>query len=115
LDALLELSHREPALYVEGSCGKGGSNVRTDSQFAQKRVQHRIIAEHNHLTWQFKRTTTNVISVAFTYDGATHYVNRSYPARTSNIHELNVAFQMDGDYAMHAYSIWLDRVTLTYW
>jgi hypothetical protein len=69
----------------------------------------------HHLTWEFKRTSTNVIFVGFTYDGVTHYVNRSYPARASSVHELNVAFQMDGDFAMHAYSTWLDRVTLTYW
>ncbi|HMC29354.1 MAG TPA: hypothetical protein VKL99_00870 [Candidatus Angelobacter sp.] len=69
----------------------------------------------HHLTWEFKRTATDVIFVGFTYDGVTHYVNRSYPARNSSVHELNVAFQMDGDSAMHAYSTWLDRVTLTYW
>jgi hypothetical protein len=69
----------------------------------------------HHLTWEFQRTSTNVIFVGFTYDGVTHYVNRSYPARSSTVHEMNVAFQMDGDYAMHAYSTWLDRVTLTYW
>jgi hypothetical protein len=69
----------------------------------------------HHLTWEFKRTSTNVIFVGFTYDGVTHYVNRSYPARGSSVHELNVAFQMDGDSAMHAYSTWLDKVTLTYW
>ena len=69
----------------------------------------------HHLTWEFQRTTTNVIFVGFTYDGVTHYVNRSYPARASGVHEMNVAFQMDGDFAMHAYSTWLDRVTLTYW
>jgi hypothetical protein len=69
----------------------------------------------HHLTWEFQRTSTNVIFVGFTYDGVTHYVNRSYPARSSTVHELNVAFQMDGDYAMHAYSTWLDRITLTYW
>jgi hypothetical protein len=69
----------------------------------------------HHLTWEFKRTSTNVIFVGFTYDGVTHYVNRSYPARGSSVHEMNVAFQMDGDFAMHAYSTWLDRVTLTYW
>ena len=69
----------------------------------------------HHLTWEFKRTATNVIFVGFTYDGVTHYVNRSYPARASGVHELNVAFQMDGDSQMHAYSTWLDRVTLTYW
>ena len=69
----------------------------------------------HHLTWEFQRTSTNVIFVGFTYDGVTHYVNRSYPARSSSVHEMNVAFQMDGDSAMHAYSTWLDRVTLTYW
>jgi hypothetical protein len=69
----------------------------------------------HHLTWEFQRNSTNVIFVGFTYDGVTHYVNRSYPARSSTVHELNVAFQMDGDYAMHAYSTWLDRITLTYW
>ena len=69
----------------------------------------------HHLTWEFQRTATNVIFVGFTYDGVTHYVNRSYPARGAGGHEMNVAFQMDGDFAMHAYSTWLDRVTLTYW
>lgn len=69
----------------------------------------------HHLTWEFQRTSTNVIFVGFTYDGVTHYVNRSYPARASTVHEMNVAFQMDGDSAMHAYSTWLDRVALTYW
>ncbi len=69
----------------------------------------------HHLTWEFQRTSTNVIFVGFTYDGVTHYVNRSYPARGSSVHEMNVAFQMDGDFAMHAYSTWLDKVTLTYW
>lgn len=69
----------------------------------------------HHLTWEFQRTSTNVVFVGFTYDGVTHYVNRSYPARSSTVHEMNVAFQMDGDSAMHAYSTWLDKVTLTYW
>lgn len=69
----------------------------------------------HHLTWEFQRTSTNVVFVGFTYDGVTHYVNRSYPARSSSVHEMNVAFQMDGDSAMHAYSTWLDKVTLTYW
>jgi len=69
----------------------------------------------HHLTWEFKRTATDVIFVGFTYDGVTHYVNRTYPARASGVHEMNVAFQMDGDSSMHAYSTWLDKVTLAYW
>jgi len=69
----------------------------------------------HHLTWEFTRTSTNVVFLGFTYDGVTHYVNKSYPARASSVHELNVAFQMDGDSSMHAYSTWLDKVSLTYW
>ena len=69
----------------------------------------------HHLTWEFKRTATSVIYVGFTYDGVTHYVNRTYPAGPNNVHELNVAFQMDGDSHMDAYSTWLDKVSLTYW
>jgi hypothetical protein len=69
----------------------------------------------HHLVWEFQRTATNTIFVGFTYDGVTHYVNKSYPAIASGVNELNVAFQMDGDYAQHAYSTWLDKVSLTSW
>jgi hypothetical protein len=69
----------------------------------------------HHLVWEFQRTATNTVFVGFTYDGVTHYVNRSYPAIASGVNELNIAFQMDGDYAMHAYSTWLDKISLTSW
>lgn len=69
----------------------------------------------HHLIWEFKRTSTQVIFVAFTYDGVKHYVNRTYPAKTSSVKELNVAFQMDQRGTPVAYSTWLDKVTLKYW
>lgn len=69
----------------------------------------------HHLTWEFQRTDTNVIFVGLTYDGVTHYVNKSYPARTHTGSEINVAFQMDLDGKMDAFSTWLDKVSLTYW
>lgn len=69
----------------------------------------------HHLTWQFQRTATQVIYVSLTYDGVTHYVNRTYPARPHNVSEINVAFQMDGDSKQTAFSAWLDKVSLTYW
>jgi hypothetical protein len=69
----------------------------------------------HHLTWEFKRTSTQVIFVAFTYDGVKHYVNRTYPAKKSSSHELNVAFQMDLKGNHQAYKTWLDNVKLTYW
>jgi hypothetical protein len=69
----------------------------------------------HHLTWEFQRTDTSVIFIGFTFDGVTHYVNKTYPARASSVTEINVAFQMDGDSHMDAYSTWLDKVSLTYW
>jgi hypothetical protein len=69
----------------------------------------------HHLTWQFYRDSNTIHFVAFTLDGVTHYVNRVYNAKPSSVQEVNVAFQMDGDYAMHSYSAWLDNVTLKAW
>jgi hypothetical protein len=69
----------------------------------------------HHLTWEFKRTSTQVVFIGFTYDGVTHYVNRTYTAAASGVNELNVAFQMDGDYRQDPYSVWLDKISLTRW
>ena len=69
----------------------------------------------HHLTWQFYRDSSKIYFVAVTLDGVTHYVNQSYSARPVSATEINVAFQMDGDYAMHPFSAWLDNVTLTAW
>ena len=38
-----------------------------------------------------------------------------YMDKPLNATEINVAFQMDGDFAQHPYSVWLDNVTLSYW
>lgn len=69
----------------------------------------------HHLTWEFKRTDTTLTFVGFTYDGVTHYVNKTYTGKASSVNELNVAFQMDGDSQMHDYSTWVDKISLTYW
>lgn len=69
----------------------------------------------HHLTWQFKRTATQLTYVAFTLDGVTHYVNRTYTGRASTVNELNVAFQMDQRSTPVPYQTWLDKVSLKYW
>jgi hypothetical protein len=66
----------------------------------------------HHLIWEFKRSSGQVVFVAFTYDGVRHTINRSFPARSSTVHELNVAFQMDMTKNHVSYSTWLDKVTL---
>ena len=69
----------------------------------------------HHLTWEFTRNSGQTIFVALTFDGVKHYLNTAYSAKPVGGTEINVAFQMDGDFAQHAYSVWLDNVTLTYW
>ena len=70
----------------------------------------------HHLTWEFYRDSSMIHFVAVTVDGVKHYANVAYSSTAwSNSPELNVAFQMDGDSSMHAYSVWLDNVTLSYW
>jgi hypothetical protein len=39
----------------------------------------------------------------------------TFNPQASSVAELNVAFQMDGNYAQTPYSVWLDKVTLSYW
>jgi hypothetical protein len=69
----------------------------------------------HHLVWQFQRVNGQVKFVAFTLDAVTHYVNMTFNPQASSVAELNVAFQMDGNYAQTPYSVWLDKVTLSYW
>jgi len=69
----------------------------------------------HHLTWEFKRTATQLTYIAVTLDGVKHFVNRTYTGRASSVNELNVAFQMDQKSNHVAYKTWLDKVSLKYW
>lgn len=70
----------------------------------------------NHISWQFQRTSAGQAAfVAVTLNGVRHAVNMSYWGTPNSGSELNVAFQMDGNYAQWNYSTWVDNVTLTYW
>lgn len=70
----------------------------------------------HHLVEEFERTTDGKVKfVSISLDGSTHYINRTYAPRPSGAKEINVAFQMDGDKQQTNYSVWLDKVKLTYW
>ena len=69
----------------------------------------------HHLTWEFKRTATQLTYVAVTLDGVKHFVNRTYTGKASSVKELNVAFQMDQRANHVAFDTWLDKVSLKYW
>ena len=68
----------------------------------------------HHLTWEFERVNGQTHFVAVTLDGVKSYVNQYHtPQPIGSVQELNTAFQMDA-YAWQ-YSVWLDKVSLTYW
>lgn len=69
----------------------------------------------NHLTWEFERVGSQTHFIAVTLNGYRQSINRYYYAQSSSVHEINVAFQMDGNYNQTDYSVWLDKVHLFYW
>jgi hypothetical protein len=69
----------------------------------------------NHLVWELERVNGQLHFIAITLNGTRHYVNRYYSPRSSSASELNVAFQMDGNFAQTSYKVWLDKVTLKAW
>ena len=70
----------------------------------------------NHVVLEFHRgSSASTQFVAITINGSKHYFNRTYSPQPSGAYEVNVAFQMDGNSSQTDYSVWLDKVTLTYW
>ena len=71
----------------------------------------------HHLTWELERTTDgHTHFIAVTLDGTRHAVDIFYnPRTTGGTDELNAAFQMDGNKYLTAYSVWIDKMKLTYW
>jgi hypothetical protein len=69
----------------------------------------------HHLVLEFRRSSSKVNFVSVTINGKKAYFNRAYYPRSSSAREINVAFQMDGDKAQTDYTVWLDKVKLTYW
>lgn len=70
----------------------------------------------NHLIWEFERDSMNqVIFTAVTLNGKRAAVNLSMPHVADSQSGLDVAFQADASLTATPYSVWLDKVTLTYW
>jgi hypothetical protein len=69
----------------------------------------------NHLVWEFQRVDGKTKFISVTLNGVKHYINRSYAPHSTTIKELDVAFQMDGNYVQKSYKVWLDKVTLKAW
>jgi hypothetical protein len=69
----------------------------------------------HHLTIEAERSGTQTHFISITLDGTKHYVNRYQASQTSGSSELNVAVQMDENGSATNYSMWTDKISLTYY
>lgn len=70
----------------------------------------------NHVTLEFYRQpdgNTHFVSAAM--NGNVQYINRTYAAERVNAFEMNAAVQLDGDEKQDDFSIWVDKMSITYW
>lgn len=70
----------------------------------------------NHVVLQFFRNSdgsTKFVSVSM--NGDMHYVNHTYPARSVSSFEMNPAIQLDGNSHQDNFSVWVDKMNVTYW
>jgi hypothetical protein len=68
----------------------------------------------HHLEWNFAKVNNEVHYISITLDGTTTPVNMSFPPQPNWLEEdIDIAFQMDGNYNQTPYNVWLDNVTLT--
>jgi len=67
-----------------------------------------------HLVWNVERVGNQVHYISLTVGNQTYNVDTYYPNQPDwTLEEIDVAFQMDGNYAQQPYNVWLDQVTLT--
>ncbi len=69
----------------------------------------------NHLTWELERVNGMTHFIAVTLNGYRQVVDKYYWAKPWSGSEINVAFQMDGNWNETNYQVWLDKVALYYW
>jgi len=70
----------------------------------------------HHLTWEDERVNGQVHYISVTLDGNVSKVDKYYnPQSNYGGGDVNVAFQMDGDYRQDPYDVWLDNVSLYSW
>jgi len=69
----------------------------------------------NHLTWEFERDSSgNVIFIAVTVNGNRQVVNMSMTHSGDSTSGLDASFQPDATNSATPYSVWLDKISVTY-
>lgn len=70
----------------------------------------------NHLVWEFERDASgNTVFTAVTLNGNRGVVNLSMGRTADSRSGVDIGFQLDADRAATPYSVWLDKINLTYW
>lgn len=71
----------------------------------------------NHVTIEVERTTSSQLHfISFTYNGVKHYTNKYVNSKaTSYGNGVGIDFQMDLNSKPTAYSVWVDKMNLTYY
>jgi hypothetical protein len=70
----------------------------------------------NHLVFEFQRQTGgNLMFTAVTFNGQRSVVNLSMQHTADSSSGLDVAYQLDANGSGTPYSVWLDKVSVTYW
>jgi hypothetical protein len=67
-----------------------------------------------HLVWNVERVGNQVHYISLTIGNQVLNVDTYYPNQPNwTLEEIDVAFQMDGNYMQQPYNVWLDQVNLT--
>jgi len=70
----------------------------------------------NHLVIQVQRTSANhLLFQSITLNGQTATLNYDEVPTATTWYGITINYQQDGDYNQQPYSIWLDKLTFTYW
>jgi hypothetical protein len=70
----------------------------------------------NHVTLEFDREVDgNTRFITAAMNGDTQYVNQIYAALQDSSFEMTTGVQLDGNSRQTNFSIWVDRMSITYW
>lgn len=70
----------------------------------------------NHLVIQVQRTSANhLLFQSISLNGQTATLNYDEPPTSTTWYGLTINYQQDGNYKQQPYSVWLDKLTFTYW
>jgi major membrane immunogen (membrane-anchored lipoprotein) len=78
---------------------------------------HPLNNSWNHLTIQFERTSSNdLVYKTITLNGVTSAINATYPPFSAvGWYGIVVNFQLDGNYKQSPYTVYLDKLSVTYY